>query len=226
MSYPILTLPPGLTFKYTKTPKFNNIVQRPQSGRHPAAATLQQGTIFEFDLNFDYLKQARQPAIGNPINDVQTLQEFYEATGGGFAWFEFNPAAYNLENLTVTKDYTQIKNGFFGQGDGITTVFPLWRSTNALGGGNVSFLERIQNVTALGGVYENNGASPISGALYALTNWPATVTFVTAPAGGVNLSWGGSYDYLCQFAEDSIDEEEFMFQLWKLNSLKMETINL
>ena len=50
MSYPILTLPPGLTFKYTKTPKFNNIVQRPQSGRHPAAATLQQGTIFEFDL--------------------------------------------------------------------------------------------------------------------------------------------------------------------------------
>ena len=48
MSYPIIALPKGVTFKYTKSPKFNTILQTPQSGRHPASATLQQGTIFEF----------------------------------------------------------------------------------------------------------------------------------------------------------------------------------
>ena len=220
MSYPIITLPKGVTFQYTKTPKFSNIKQVPQSGRHPAAATLQQGTIFEFDLHWNYLKNNGVTTA----NDQQYLQEFYEAIGGGFQFFEFNPAQYNLESLNVTHDFTQLQNGFFGLGDGVTRTFPLWRSTSALGGGNVTFVERIQNVTALAGVYVNGSA--ISFGAFSQSNWPATVTFTTAPSDGATLAWEGSYDYLCQFAEDTADFEEFMFQLWKLNSLKMESVNL
>ena len=220
MSYPILTLPIGVTFKYMKSPKFNNIKQTPQSGRHPAAATIQQGTIFTFDINWNYLKN-----VGvTTSNDQQYLQEFYEATGGGFQFFQFNPATYNLENLTVTQDYTKLKNGFSATTDGITTVFPLWRSTSALGGGTVSLVERIQNVSVMAGVYL--GGSLISSSLYTLTNFPSVLTFATAPTTGQTLAWAGSYNYLCQFDEDSIDFEEFMFQLWKLNSLKLESVNL
>jgi len=220
MRYPILTLPKGLTFRYQKTPKFNNIKQVPQNARHPAAATVQQGTIFSFDLNFNYLKQNGVTTA----NDVQYLQEFYEACGGGLQFFEFNPAAYHLEETSVTHDYTQLKSGFFGYGDGVTTTFPLWRSTSALGGGNVTLVERIQNVTAMSGVYINGSLQAFSS--FTLANWPATVTFNTAPANGAYLSWAGNYDYLCMFDEDSIDFEEFMFQLWTLKSLKLESVNL
>ena len=220
MSYPILTLPKGVTFKYMKSPKFNNIKQTPQSGRHPAAATLQQGTIFEFDINWNYLKNNGVTTS----DDQQYLQEFFEAIGGGFQFFQFNPSTYNLENLTVTQDFTQLKNGFFGIGDGVSTIFPLWRSTSALGGGNVNLIERIQNITALGGIYVNGSLLP--GADYSLANYPSVVTFTSAPAAAATLAWAGSYDYLCQFAEDMADFEEFMFQLWKLNSLKLESVNL
>jgi hypothetical protein len=220
MSYPLITLPKGVTFKYTKTPKFNNIKQTPQSGRHPAAATLQQGTLFDFDINWNYLKNNGVTTS----NDQQYLQEFYEAIGGGFQFFSFDPSQYNLENLTVTHDFTQLKNGFFGTGNGVQTVFPLWRSTSALGGGNVNLLERIQNVTSMAGIYVNG--TLISSGLYTLANFPATVTFTTAPAVNATLAWAGSYNYLCQFAEDTQDFDEFMFQLWSLKSLKLESVAL
>ena len=208
----------GLSWQYTKTPKFNNIVQTPQSGRHPAVATLQQGTLFDFDLSFSYLKQNGVTTS----NDVQYIQEFYEAMGGGFGLFVFNPATNNLENTTVTNDYTQLQNGYFGQGDGSTTTFPLWRSTNVFGNGQVNLLERIQVVTAITGVYINGVAT----SAYSISQCPATITFTTAPTSGANLAWGGNYAYLCQFAEDTLDIEEFMYQLWELKSLKLESVNL
>jgi hypothetical protein len=219
MSYPILTLPIGLSFEYKKTAKFNNIKQTPQSGRHPAVATLQQGTLFDFDLNWNYLKNNGVTTS----DDQQYLQEFYEAIGGGFQLFLFDPSQNNLENLSVTQDYTQLKSGFFGVADGAST-FPLWRATSALGGGSVTLVERIQNVSAMAGVYINGSLVPSSE--YTLTNFPSAVTFTTPPAIGATLAWAGSYNYLCQFGEDTVDFEGFMFQLWELKSLRLESVNL
>ena len=183
-------------------------------------ASLQHGALYTFDVHFSYLKQ-----VGvTTTNDLQYLAEFYEAVGGGLGLFQFNPAQSNLENTSVVHDITQLQNGFFGTGDGITTTFPLWRSTAALGGGVVTLVEQIQNVTALSGVYV--GGVLLSPSLYTQSNFPAVVTFTTPPALGATLAWEGSYNYLVQFSEDTQDFEEFSYQLWSLKSLKLESVNL
>lgn len=220
MSYPLLTLPKGVTWNYKRSPKFSNIRQVPQSGKHPANYSLQFGTLFEFELTWNYLKQ-----IGvTTANDLQYLQEFYEAMGGGLNWFVFDPSQNHFENLSITNNTTQLQNGFSGVTVAGQTVYPLWRSTIATDGSTLTLLERIQNVSFFGGLYLNG--SPVSGLLYTLTNFPATITFTNAPAAGEILSWSGNYNYVCQFSEDSLDFNEFMFQLWSLKSLKLESVNL
>ena len=220
-SFPTFSPPIGLGWNFTKTPKFSNIVQVPQSGRHPANATLQQGVIYDMEIIFNYLKNARAQVVGNPVNDQRYVQEFFESMGGGNQWFLFDPSTVNLDSVSVVQDTTQLSNGWFGVGDGVTTVFPLWRSSFATG--ILTHVERIQNVTGLTGIYDN-GVLTVSS--YTQSNFPATVTFGSAPAAGHLLSWAGTYNYLVQFAEDSLDFNEFLFQLWSLKSMKMTTINL
>jgi hypothetical protein len=124
--------------------------------------------------------------------------------------------------MSVSGTVTSQRNGFIGYGDGSTTVFPLWRSTTALGASTVTRLELIQYVTQMNAVYFNGEAT--TG--YTLSNYPAEITFTSAPLSGEVISWDGSYAYLCHFAEDSVDFNEFMYDLWELKSLKMETVLL
>ena len=220
MSYPILTLPKGLGWNFKTSQLFTTTKQKPQSGRGPVAATLQQGVLYEFELVWNYLKVAGVTTA----NDFASLKNFSEAMRGSWGRFVFDPSTANLSNLTLSADYTQLENGFSGVGDGVTTVFPLWRSTSALGGGVVTLLERIQNTTLISGIYVNNVLQ--SSGAYTLTNFPASITFTTAPANGYPVCWSGNYNYLCSFAEDTNDLNEFMWQLYELKQLRLETINL
>jgi uncharacterized protein (TIGR02217 family) len=220
LSFPKLILPKGVTWGYKKSPKYATLEQMPFSMRHPAVANLQISTIWQFELTWNYLKQKGVTTS----NDLQYFMEFYEAMRGGFGWFTFDPSQYNFEDLSVTQDYTQLKNGFFGIGDGVTTTFQLWRSTSALGSGNVTLCEMIQNITGLYGVYVNGAL--VSPSTYTTSNFPATIVFNTAPASGANLAWNGTYSYLCRFLEDTIQFEEFVYQLWTLKSLQLESVNL
>lgn len=104
----------------------------------------------------------------------------------------------------------------------IATI-PMWRATSVLGGGNVTLLERIQNVTLLLGVFIN-GTRQTTG--FTTSNLPAQIVFTTPPAIGSIIAWEGNYNYLCHFSEDTLDFEEFIYQLRKMKSLKLETINL
>lgn len=69
---PLLQLPAGLGWSYTVTPKYSTISQVPQSGRHPAQATLQESTIFDLELTFEYMEET----------GYVYLKEFYEAMRG------------------------------------------------------------------------------------------------------------------------------------------------
>ncbi len=226
LTFPSLVLPTCVGWDFAKRSKFSTTLQTPQSMRHPASATLQASVIYELELTYEFLKNKGLTYT----DDVAYLQAFYEACRGGFGWFTFDPSQYSLDTMAVVQDTTKLRNGYFGVGDGVTTSFPLWRSTSALGGGTVTPVELIQNVTLLTGIYSNGGL--VSPAVYTLTSLGAPpqggawVTFNTAPASGVVLSWAGNYSYLCRFAEDLLDLNEFMYQLWELKSLKLETINL
>lgn len=220
LSFPSLVLPKGLGWHFAQRSKFATIVQRPQSMRHPAVATLQQSVVYELEVTFNYLKNKGVTFA----DDASYLQSFYEANRGGYGWFTLDPSQFNLLPMSVTQDFTQTRSGFSGQGDGTTTTFPLWRATSVLGGGNVTLVEMIQNVTGLYGVYLN-GVLQSSGN-YTLNNFPASLTFLSAPGSGVNVAWAGTYSYLCKFDEDLLDMNEFMYQLWELKSLKLETVLL
>ena len=226
LTFPNLALPSCVGWNFAKRSKFSTTLQTPQSMRHPASATLQASVIYELELSYEFLKNKGITYA----DDVAYLQAFYEACRGGFGWFTFDPSQYSLDTMAVVQDTTKLRNGFFAVGDGVTTSFPLWRSTSALGSGTVTPVELIQNVTLLAGIYSNGGL--VFRAAYTQTNLGAPpqggawVTFNTAPALGTVLSWAGNYSYLCRFAEDLLDLNEFMYQLWELKSLKLETINL
>lgn len=221
LSFPSLVLPSGgLGWNFGKRSKFSTIVQTPQSMRRPAVATLQKSVIYELELSFNGL--ANQGSTYP--DDAAYIQEFYEANRGAYGWFNFDPSQYSLAKMSVSSSITALSNGYFGTGDGATVTFPLWRSSNALGAGYLTQVEMIQNVTLLAAIYANGVEA--SSPSYQLTNWPAQVTFTTAPAAGTVLSWSGSYSYLCRFSDDLLDMNELLYQLWELRSLKLETINL
>ena len=221
LSFPNLVLPSaGLGWNFARRSKYSTIVQTPQSMRRPAPATLQKGVIYELELSFNGLAN-----VGSTYSDdAAYIQEFYEACRGGYGYFTFDPSQYDLANMSLVSDTTKLSNGFFAIADGVTTAFPLWRSTSALGGGLVTYCEMIQLVTAMTGVYSNGALVP--SANYTLTNFPSVVTFTTPPANGQVLTWAGSYAYLCKFAEDVLDMNELLYQLWELGSLKLQTVNL
>ncbi len=231
LSFPNLVLPSaGLGWNFARRSKFSTIVQTPQSMHHPAVATLQKGVIYELELAFNGV--ANQGTTY--ADDAQYIQDFFEANRGGYGWFLFDPSQYHLANMTVaqipaTGAYPQ-RNGYFATGDGATTSFPLWRSGTALSATTLTRLELIQNVTLLTGIYSNGVAVPTADytvtSLGAPPQGGAWVTFTTAPASGVILSWAGNYSYLCRFGDDVLDMTELLYQLWDLKSLKLETINL
>jgi hypothetical protein len=219
-AYPTLILPQGITWKYKKSPKFNVIRQDAHSARHPAVATLQYGVIYEFELNWSYLKVKGVTTQ----NDIRYMQEFYEAMRGSYGLFTFDPGSRNLDDMLVFGDTTQLSNGGSGKTDGVNTTFQLWRSTNIMGGGIYTLCERIQNVTGLYGVTLAGAVQPTN--TYVLENFPAQIQFNHVPPAGQDLSWWGTYSYLCQFADDTQDFDEFLYQLWNLDSLKLESIQL
>jgi hypothetical protein len=218
LSFPNLVLPTCVGWNYIPRSKYSTITQTPQTGTPPASATLQQSVIYELELTYEFLKnQGRTYA-----DDLAYLQGFYEACKGGYGWFTFDPSVLQLQSMSVVEDTTQLRNGYFGVGDGATKTFPLWRSTAVFGAGKVQQLELIQNVTLLAGIYQNGALVPAAN--YTLSNFPAQVTFANAPAAGQVLSWAGNFSYLCKFSEDTLEPEEFMYQLWELRSLKLDTI--
>lgn len=224
MSYSQIALPMGFGWNFKQTQKFLTTKQKPQSGRGAVAASNQAGVLYDLELVFNYLKAQRISGTGSVVLDYAYLRDFYEAMQGSYGRFIFDPSVYGLANLTVTQDTTQLQNGFCGIGNGTQTVFPMWRSTSVLGGGVVTQLERIQNVSLLSGVYVNGTEQELSA--FTQTNFPAQITFNTAPAENAVVSWAGNYNYLCSFSEDSNEINEFMYQLYELKSLTLETINL
>ncbi len=60
------------------------------------------------------------------------------------------------------------------------------------------------------------------------TGWtltsPATLTFAGAPAIGAAIATSFSYAFLCRFDDDSLDFDQVMSNLWKIDSLKFRSV--
>ena len=150
----------------------------------------------DIELTYDLLR-----ADSNA--EPQTIAGFYAEVAGRDGAFWFAPPGLST-----------LVGQAIGTGDGSTTVFALV----APAGGA---LEPVQATSGVSAIYLNG--NPL------VTGWSVSggylpaITFTTAPAANVGVSADFGLLWLCRFAEDVADLENFMTLLWSFKSVKLQT---
>jgi hypothetical protein len=198
MSYP--TMDPSVPWSlvkggFKKTPHFNSQTQKPAAGRGRSSISLMPYPTWDFEVDLDYV-------CGGESVQWSVLQTFlgcYLATCGGAGFFLFtDPNDNTVENpdngdpaLGVLLNVTAGAAAPMGQtGDGVSPQFQLARII----GLGADILQNVSNVAVF-----------VDGAETAVTlSGTGVVTFSTPPAWGAVLTWEGSFQYLCQFTDDTL----------------------
>lgn len=206
-----MTTPPslphlaGLSWSRHKRPGFSTRIARLASGREVRVA-LYEYPLYEFEAVYNGLTSYASPsgtAAGLGALSLQSLMGFFLQLQGQFGTF-----------LYTDPDDNAVAGQVFATGDGSTTSFTMMR---ALGG----FLEPVGWVTNIAAVYLNG--VPQSASAFS-PSAPNALVFGSAPGAGVTVSADFTYAFNCRFLDDQIDFEEFMSNLWKLQSMKFRSV--
>lgn len=178
----------GLTWGTKKSPIWNTRIQTSISGRE---TRIQLASLprWRWTLNYEFLRAA------TPF-EYQQLADFFNSRAG--AWDSF------LYSDPTDNSVTDMN---FGTGDAVTTAFQIGRRLQTGG-----LLEPIYNVNALTNI-KKNGVVQTSPGDYSISA-TGLVTFTSAPANGLALTWTGTYRWRCRFEQDSVDFNNFMENLW------------
>jgi hypothetical protein len=215
---PVFASLPGLGWSVTKSPRFQTRTQQAISGRQLRIAD-QQYPIWTFTLNFALLRDDNDSRAGSGVgpgigyNELRTLAGFFLALQGAYGNFLFwDPTDNTVAAQTIMT------------GNGTTTSAPLVRQMG-------SFEEPLLGVITGGspplqffvnGVVQSSGITTSS--QFGYTGVADTVTFATAPANGAVVTANYAYYFLCHFSDDTMDLENFMYQLWQAKSVKFESV--
>ena len=217
MSYPVMspTMPWSLVKSgFHKTPRFNSMVQKTAAGRRSSIPLMPYAAWdFSVDLNM---------VLGGEAVQGSLLQQFlgcYMAACGQGGFFLFTDPNDN----TVTQAQSRLLNVTPGAalpmgiaGDGVSTQYQLARVIDQA----TDILQPNSSVT----VYV--GGSAVSATVDATTG---IVTFATAPALHTVLTWAGSFQYLCQFKDDTLKDLARVNKnadgfLWSCGSIDFESV--
>jgi uncharacterized protein (TIGR02217 family) len=198
-----LPLAPGLGWSVHVAPKFKTRVATHISGREIRNAW-QQYAVYDLTLSFDVLN-------GDAAQEIQTLMGFFMARQGQYDTF-----LLDLGAVTQNSADSYVTMGAQGSGDGVTTVFTLMRTVG-------------EAVEPVGYVFSADlSAVYVAGVLQDPTSYsfasPNSLTFDTAPTSGSQITASFRYYFVCRFAADTEDFEEFMANLWTLHELKLTTV--
>jgi uncharacterized protein (TIGR02217 family) len=199
---PSLPTLPGLAWSRHKKPAFNTRIASHVSGREVRVA-LMSNPLYEFEATYGGLTSSASGFAGLGASSLQSLMGFFLQLQGQFGTFLY----------TDPEDNAATGQGI-GVGDGATTAFVFAR---ALGG----FAEPVGWVTAVSHVYLNGTLQ--SAGSYSLTA-PNTLSFTTPPGAGVVVSADFAFAFQCRFVDDQMEFEEFMSNLWKLESMKFRSV--
>jgi uncharacterized protein (TIGR02217 family) len=188
----------GLGWSVHVKPKFSTGVADHVSGRstrRPAFA----GVYYDVELTYDLLRSAAAYA------EMQTIAGFFADVAGEATPFWFAPPGL-----------AAVAGGVLGTGDGATTSFALTRSWG-------SYSEPVYGTSGVTAVYENGVL--VAGSAYSVSSgYAPVVTFATAPAMGIPITADFGVLWLCRFADDVLDFEEFMSMLFELQVVKLQTV--
>jgi hypothetical protein len=201
-----MTTPPpfptlaGLGWSVHKKPVFSTLVASHVSGREVRDA-LYQNPIWSFELTYDGLSSSPTAYSGLGSDSQQTLLGFFLQLQGQFGTFLFADPTDS-----VATDVT------FATGDGTTQTFTFSRFMGA-------FLEPVGWVLGVSSVTLNGTST----SAFTLTS-PNSITFTTAPGSGIHIAATFTYAFQCRFADDEMDFEQFMSNLWKVDSVKFRSV--
>lgn len=140
--------------------------------------------IYTLGLVYEFLR----------VDEFRQLLGFFNARAGSFDSFLFE----NVDDKSVTDQA-------FGVGNGTSTQFQLVRTFGA-------FTEPVCNLNGAP-VIKIDGVTKVLGTHYTLSA-TGLVSFVTAPAAGVVLTWTGGYYWRVRFKDDTSKYGKFSSGLW------------
>jgi hypothetical protein len=198
---PLFPSLPGQGWSVHKKPTFATIVASHVSGREVRDA-LYVNPIWQFELTFDGMDSSSSSYPGLGAESLQSLMGLFLQCQGQWGAFLYADPSDNVATAQT-----------LATGDGSTTSFTFART---LGG----FLEPVGWVTsvsqvAVGGAAQSSGWSLVA---------PNSLVFATAPANGALIAASFSYAFRCRFDDDAQDFEQFMQNLWTLQSLKFRSV--
>lgn len=195
MSQAVFPALAGLAWNITKSPGWNTKVQRSDGGKELRASFYSE-PLWRWVLQYEVLRAA------TAFTELQTLMGFYNARQGMFDSFLFS----DPDDNAVTAES-------FGTGDGVTTAFQLKR---AIGG----FAENVFDLNGTPSIYKN--------AVFQSSGYTVSasglVTFASAPANGVLLTWTGGYYWRVRFDQDSAEFNKFSVALWDMKQLAFVSV--
>jgi hypothetical protein len=180
------------------SPRFETDVASHASGRSSRRAKF-FAPLLDFELSFDVVRSDAAHL------EMQQIAGFFAALNGAATPFWFAPP-----------DLSDVVGQILGHGDGSTSVFPL---TMSIGQTNLA----IAGTSGVSAVYLNGVAQPaIDWTLSGV--YPATIAFASAPFAGAIVAADFGALWLCRFADDALDFEEFMAMLFNLGLVRLKAV--
>ncbi len=178
-------------------PKFATLIARHVSGRETRGQRY-ANPYFDIELTYELLRSSA------PFLELQTICGFFELMSGRDEPFWIAPPGLSA-----------VVGQAIGTGDGSTTTFSLMAS---IGG----YVGPVYGASGVSAVYLN-GVSQASG-WSVTTGYAPAIVFSMAPSAGIAITADFGMLWLCRFAEDVQDFEEFMTQLFELRTLRLTTV--
>ena len=190
------TFPTLASIGFPKRAPVWSTVKQPSVGGQESRFSLWSSPRWRYEFPAEVLRQ------NSDATEFAALVGFYNTLGGSAGTFQYSDP--NDGSVTAQA---------FSTGDGTTRSFQLVRT---LGG----FTEPVYLPTSQT-IYVNGTST----SAYTLGT-SGILTFVTAPAAAAALTWTGSFNWLCNFDDDSVDFQQFGAGLWSMQSLKFSTVKL
>lgn len=220
MSFPVMsTSVPWSLVKggFHKTPCFESVVQKAAAGRGTSTLALQPYASWAFELDLN-LVLGGEAVVGSVLQSFLSCYMQACGAGGFFLFTDPNDSTVALA-VGIVLNVTPGAATPMGQtGDGVSTQFQFAR----LIGAAVDVLQNVSGVTL-----KVNGVTKTLGTDYSISS-TGVVTFAAAPASGATITWAGSFQYLCLFAEDTLKDLARVNKnssgfLWSCSSIQFES---
>ena len=193
---------PSASWPVVKSPNWYTSLQRPVSGRELRSPNYGI-PIYTFTLKWELLRDKWdvRMIINSPYDELRTIWAFFNQQWGSAIPFNFYDPSDNTTRANPS--VPQVFN--FATGDGATDTFQMVSP----------ILAPVIPITV------NSVVPTIS---HTIDSDTGIITFASAPGLGAFVGADFTYNYKLRFGEDKLQAENFLYQLWQMNQVKLTSV--